>query len=558
MRAKSAPDTNKLAPMASDLEKGRAHYEKREWAAAYDCLARASKGAMLAADDLDRLVWASALVGNDEAFISNLEGLHLLHAGAGRMQQAARAAFWIGFRLMAIGSSSQGGAWLTRAERHLTDAPGDCVERGYLLLPGVFGDLSGNNNDAASARAGEAAEIGRRHGDSDLTSLASNLQGRAMLRRGKVEEGLALLDEAMVAVVSGEVSPLVSGIVYCNVIASCNQVYAIDRAREWTEALAHWVKRQPQLVNFTGSCHVHRSEVMQLCGEWTQAYEEVTLVCDRVCQDSDPEVFADACYQLAELLRLRGQFAEAEASYRLASQNGRDPQPGLALLGLAQGRVDDAIGAIERAVSTTVAAWERARLLPACFEIMRGTGNLDRARDAAAELSTIAREFGTEIVGALAAQAEGILLLDDGKAREAVDCLRRAFTAWQRSGAPYLAARVRVWLATAYRALGDDDGANLELDAARSIFKALGALPDLQSLEPASNLAPTAGLSARELEVLRLLARGMTNKAIAAELGLSERTIDRHVSNIFIKLHVTTRSGATAAAYRQDLISRTG
>lgn len=540
--------------MTTELEKGRVHYNRQEWADAFESLMQAENTASLDAADLDRLVWSAGLIGNDDQFVSALERLHQVCTRSGNKRQAARSAFWIGFRLLSIGSSSRAMGWLARAKRHLEEEDNDCAERGYLLLPAVYRHLFADENEDARAAAREAADIGERCGDPDLVAIARNLQGRALLRLQEVEAGLALIDEAMVAVTSGEVSPLVAGIVYCNVIASCNQVYAVEHAREWTAALARWIDKQPQLVNFTGTCLVHRSEIMQLAGEWREALEEVRLVCDRVCKDEDPEVYANACYQQAELFRLKGQIAEAEAAYRLANQYGRDPQPGLALLRLIQGRVDEAVGTIERVVSTTKPVWKRARLLPALFEIMYAANKLDRAREISDELASIAEEFNTEILGAIAAHACGAIELADGKYREAIESLQHAFGVWNRVGAPYITARIRVLLASAYRNLGDNDGADMELDAARIVFEDLGALPDLKALHAPTRRKEASGLSPRELGVLKLLARGKTNKAIAAELGLSERTIDRHVSNIFDKINVSTRAAATAIAYKRNLI----
>lgn len=540
--------------MTGDLEKGRDHYDRREWADAFESLKRAQDSAPLELSDLDRLVWSAGLIGDDDEFLRALEHLHQTCCEDGDMRQAARSAFWIGFRLFSIGSTSQAMGWLARAARQLDKVGDECAEHGYLLLPTVYRHLFADENEAAEAIARNAAEIAERCGDPDLAAIARNLWGRALLRLRKVEAGLALIDDAMLSVTSGKVSPLVAGIVYCNVIASCNQIYAMDRAREWTAALTQWIGQQPQLVNFTGTCLVHRSEILQLAGEWGAALEEVRSVCDGVCNDKDPEVYADACYQQAELLRLRGFFEDAETAYRHANQNGRDPQPGLALLRLAEGRVDEAVGAIERVVSTTKEPWKRARVLPAFFEIMYAANKFDRARQASEELSSIADEFDTEILGAIAAQTRGAIALADGNTEKAIESLQGAFAIWNRVGAPYITARIRVQLASAYRILGDNDGADMEIDAARATFNALGARPDLEALPGRTGQATRSGLSPRELGVLKLLARGETNKAIAAELGLSERTIHRHVSNIFNKFDVATRAAATAVAYQKKLI----
>lgn len=539
----------------SDLDRGRAYYGQGRWADAVEALLRAQRAAPLERDDLERLVWSAALIDNDDEFLRALELLHQACADGGDPRGAARAAFWLGFRLLLLGKSGRATGWLARAQRHIEGHGDDCAERGYLLLPAIFRHFAQGDAAAAEAVALEAAGIGERCGDADLVAIARNLQGRALLRQGEVGAGLGLLDEVMLAVTSGELSPMVTGIVYCNVLTTCQEVYAFDRAREWTAALATWCERQPQLVAFTGNCLVHRSEIMQLGGDWPGALEELRQVCEHGCEDEDPDVFADACYQQGELFRLQGELARAEAAYELAHRNGRDPQPGLALLRLAQGRQVEAVNAIERVVQSTTPIWQRARMLPAFVEIMLAAGALDRARAAVDELATIAGDFGTEVLGAMAAHARGSLRLAEGEPRDAIEPLRRAFDVWRRVGAPYIAARIRVLLAAAYRALGDGDGAELELDAARQVFEQLGAEPDLAALAPTAQPAetPPHGLSRRELEVLRLVASGRTNKAIAAELCVSERTVDRHVSNIFSKIDVPSRAAATAFAYRHNL-----
>jgi DNA-binding NarL/FixJ family response regulator len=297
---------------------------------------------------------------------------------------------------------------------------------------------------------------------------------------------------------------------------------------------------------------------MQLGGAWCEATDEIRQVSERRT-NADPEVFGDACYQEAELLRLRGDFEKAERAYRLASENGCDPQPGLALLRLVQRQKERAVSAIRRVLSTTTVKWRRARLLPAFIEIMLSAGQIDEARVACQELEGIARDFGTEIIGAMAAHARGAVLVAEGDHRGAIEPLRRALGVWQRAKAPYIAARIRVLLGDALFALGDHDGAELERAAARKVFEELGAAPDLTALDAAHEAASTGRpalhkLSRRELEVLRLLASGKTNKAIARTLFVSERTVDRHVSNIFTKIGVATRAAATAFAYEHKLV----
>ena len=348
----------------------------------------------------------------------------------------------------------------------------------------------------AIAMAETAAAVGERFGEADLVALARSLHGRALLRQGRVGEGLACLDEAMVAATAGELSPVVTGIVYCAVIASCHQVYALDRAREWTAALAAWCDAQPQLVTFTGACLVHRAEIMQINGAWNEAMTEARRVADRFADATGDESVAEAFYQEGEIHRLRGDFAAAEEAYRRASGFGAEPQPGFALLRLAQGRSDDAAGAIRRVLDATEGPLPRARYLPAAVEILIAAGDIDGARAAAGELRDLAARFELDVLGAIALHAAGAVALASGDARAGLAPLRESFLVWQRIGAPYLAARLRVLIGIACRDLGDRDGAELEFDAARAVFSALGAAPTSRSSMhsgPPSRALPAEG-----------------------------------------------------------------
>ena len=362
----------------------------------------------------------------------------------------------------------------------------------------------------------------------------------------------------MLAVRAGELSPVMTGIVYCGAIGGCQRVYAIDRAREWTTALAAWCSAQPQIAPFNAPCAVHRAQILELGGAWPEAIEEARRAASTIV----PQVSGDALYQQGEIHRLRGEVSQAEEAYRQASQRGRDPQPGLALLRMAEGRADVAASAIRRVVEGATEPLERARLLPAFVEISLAAGDSAGASRACEELETIAASLDIEVLRAMAGHARGAVQLAAGDARGATGPLRRAFRVWQEVGAPYIAARIRVSMARACRALGDEEGAALELDAAREVFERLGAAPDVAAVEalrrPRPEKAPGRDhpLTPRELEVLRAVAAGKTNKAIARELFLSEKTVDRHVSNIFAKLRVASRAAATAYAYEHELVVR--
>jgi DNA-binding NarL/FixJ family response regulator len=332
----------------------------------------------------------------------------------------------------------------------------------------------------------------------------------------------------------------------------------LSRAREWTSALSRWCDQQKQMTAFTGICLVRRAEILQLQGIWVDAMAEADRACKPIAlggADRGPP--AAAFYQKAEMHRLRGEVEAAEDGYRTASRLGREPQPGLALLRLHQGRADAASAAIRRVVGAVADPLERARLLPAHVEIMLATGDIEEARRACSDLEEIAQEFTTEILQAMAAQARGAVALAEGEVRAALAPLRRAFVAWQAAEAPYEEARVRVLMGLACRSIGDEEMSGLELAAARAVFERLGAEPEiarLDALGKAQRSVPEHGLTQRELQILRLIAAGKTNKAIAADLFVSERTIDRHVSNIFGKLDVPSRAAATAYAYEHKIL----
>jgi DNA-binding NarL/FixJ family response regulator len=538
-----------------ELAGGREAAGRLAWADAYAALTLADRSSGLAAADLELLATAAFLLGHVEDCLGALRRAQQLYAEAGEARRAARCAFWLGFHLGSRGSSAQAGGWFARAGRLLEGEPPDCAERGYLLLPAALQYMAAGDDAAAREAAAEAAAHGRRAGDADLAGLALHLQGRVLIRLGRTSEAMASFDEAMVAVVTGELSPVVVGTVYCSLLEGCQEVLEWRRAQEWTEALTAWCGRQPDMVTYSGRCLVHRAELLQLHGAWPEAVDAARRAGERLARGGDSYATGAACYQQAEVHRVLGQLAEAEDAYRQAGQWGHEPQPGLALLRLAQGRTEAAAAAIRRVVAETGDRLARARLLPAAVEILLAAGDVAGARTAADELGGIAGGYGTPALRAVAGHADGAVLLASGAARDAVVALRAAARAWRELEAPYEAARVRVLLGRGCRALGDEEAAAMELDAARDVLARLGAATDLASLDRvARSAARTHGLTPRELEVLRLLATGKTNRAIASELVLADKTVDRHVSNLFTKLGVSSRAAATAYAYQHRLL----
>ncbi len=540
------------------LERGRAAFSARAWIEAYELLHEADAETPLEADDLEALATSAHLIGRDDGF-EILTRAHQSHLASGDAVRAAGSAFWLAFMLVNVGDHAQSSGWIGRAVRLLDDGDHDCVERGYLLSLTGIQTLMRGDPEGALPIIEEAAAIAARFGDVDLTILTSLSRGQTLVSVGRVDEGIALLDEVMVAVTTDDVSAIVAGLAYCAVIETCHRIYDLRRAQEWTKALTHWCDERPDAVPYSGQCLIHRAEIMQLHGDWPAAVEAAVTAQERFLRAGHAPFVGKAIYVRAELDRVTGLFDQAEEAYHEASRCGTDPQPGFALLRLAQGQPETAAAAIRRVASEGDAAEHRPQVLSALVEIMVEIGDSTAARGAAEELTALHAQFNTPLLAALSAHSMGRVLLAEGAAGDALDRLRAAWRGWQGLDAPYDAARARVDIGLACRALGDEDAAQMELDAARWAFLQLGADHDLAKVDalasPGQAAQPPGGLTSRELEVLRLVAAGKSNKAIAADLVLSEKTVARHVSNIFGKLDVSSRSAATAYAFENALVA---
>jgi DNA-binding NarL/FixJ family response regulator len=539
----------------SFLEQGRARFAERAWADARQAFAAAEREAPLEAEDQERAAWCAWLLACDDELFTALERAYTLYLAAGNDERGALCAFWLGSRLMFQGEVGRGGGWLARLAEIAQRSHEESVVHGYLLLTAANKHIFANELQQAAGVITRAAAVAKRTGDLDLEALTQSALGRILVRKGEIERGLSLLDLSMLTASAESVKPNVTGIVYCAAIGNCNRIFALDRAREWTQQLARFCDAQPQMISFSGTCLVHCSEVHQACGDWPAALREAERACERIPATGAPNsgALADGLYQRAELKRLYGEFDAAEQLYRAANQAGREPQPGLSLLRVAQGRPDQAAVAMRRVLAAKPEPQDRLAFLPASVEVFLAAEQLSEARAVVEELQDALEPQASDVLRAIAAHARGSLLLAEDAPQAALSPLRSSFEIWRRLGAPYLAARVRVELAQACRALADLDGAELELAAARAVFERLGARHDLAKLVAAPARTGAAGLTPRELEVLRLVASGKTNKAIASELHLSEKTVDRHVSNIFVKLNVASRAAATAYAYQHQL-----
>lgn len=539
------------------LAQGRAAFRAKRWSEAVRSLSSAEALSPLASEDYEALTVARFLIGPDQAGAEVMAAAHQVLLERGDIPRAARAAFWASATLNRLGEVATGSGWNARAQLLLRDAGlEDSVEHGYLLIGPVFAAMHAGDLDLALDRIDEVTQIARRFDDADLLAFIRQAEGRVRLLHGDVASGMAILDEVMLTATTSELSPIVVGLIFCALIRTAHEFHDLGRAREWTTAVERWCMAQPDLDMYRGECQVYRAHVLQLGGDWRRAAQEVEGACHAFRRPPPHPAIGIALYEQGELHRLAGRYAEAEESFAQAASHGHTAQPGLALLRLGQRRLDVAKASIARALAETTTPLARAGILPAFVEISLAASDSVAAQTAVTELAAIADRLLSDDLHALAGHATGALLLSNNRAEEALPELRRAAARWEELGAAYLAARTRLLIGRACRALGDEDAALLEIGGALQVFRRLGAEPDAReadALLAASGRAHPHGLTAREVELLALLATGKTNREIATALSISEKTVARHVSNILNKLGVSTRAAATAFAVKHDL-----
>jgi DNA-binding CsgD family transcriptional regulator len=531
-------------------------YARRAWGEAYAQLVAADADQPLDPHHLEHLAVAAHCIGKADESTEAWGRAHATYLEAGDVENAAMAAAWCSFALVTNGEFALGGGWLARVQTLCDEHNLDCPARWFVLGQTAASKMFAGEYAAALDMFDETQRNADRLRDANGMTLSRMGRGQCLIQLGRGSEGLQSLDEVMVAINAGTVSPLVAGLAFCAAIEACQQILEVRRAQEWTAALTRWCAAQPDLIPYRGNCLVHRAEILTFHGAWPEAYDEAERARTWLADTAGPS-FGNAYYRLGELHRLRGEYTDAEAAYKQASLHGHETQPGLGLLRLAQGHTDSATAAIRRALDETTDVVARARLLGARVEIELAVGQVAAARGAADELSAIADQIAVPLLRATARYADGSVTLAEGDAATSLGCLRSAWTQWQELEAPYHGARVRVLIGEACRVLGDEDTAEMELDAARWVFQELGAAPDLalvQKLSRRSSATSPGGLSLREVQVLRLIAAGKSNRAIADELFLSEKTVHRHVSNIFVKLDIGSRSAATAYAFQHNLV----
>jgi len=542
-----------VAERTADIERGRDAARREAWAEAYEELASADPSE-LTPDDLESLSDAAWWLSKMDEAIAARRSAYAGYAEFGEDARAAYMAARLGVEHFMRGEPAVGAGWLMRAHRHLDGLP-DHVEHGFLAVFEATVARFAGDLDRAHELATRAAEIGRRFGNPDVVALAIHTNGLISISQGRETEGVAMLDEAMTAVVAGELSSFFTGVVYCNVIAACLELADVRRAGEWSEAARAWCESLPPESPYPGLCRINRAEVARLRGAWAEAEAEAVRASEELVR-FDPMAAASAYYEVGEIRRRMGKDPGAEDAFARARELGFDPQPGHALLRLGQGKVEAAQTSLRLAVTGGEGnSLRRARLLMAQVDVALAARDPKTARAARDALTMIAADSDRPAFAAAAASADAALRLAEGDVSTALESSRRAASIWQELKLPYEAALARLTYGLALRASGDEEDARSELRAALATFERLGASPDARRVADLLGVGRglPRGLSEREAEVLRLLATGKTNREIAQALVISEHTVARHLQNMFAKLGVSSRSAATAFAFEHDL-----
>jgi DNA-binding CsgD family transcriptional regulator len=548
---------------AANIELGKNAYREQKWQEAYDRLSAVDRQASLDANGLEVLAKAAYLIARDKEAAELWTRAYSALVDCGHIGPAARVGFLLSLTSLLKGQASISGGWLARSQRLLDTASGRHVEKGFCGVIRGLRALHGGDYNVALRAFDDAVSLATEFQDPDLLALSLLSRGQVLIKLGRFPEGLACLDEAMVSVTSSSVAPIFSGIIYCAVILTCQSIFDTKRACEWTIAFNSWCDSQPDLVPFRGQCLIHRSEILQMRGDWPGAMKEAERACLWLSGNSETTV-GRAHYQKGELHRLFGEFDLANHSYQESIRHGVDPQPGYALLRLGAGQTEAAVTAIRTACGSRYGASEifgkpdRLKLLGPSVEIFLFAGETDTAIVAAEELAAGARAFEMPLLAATSNMATGTVLAATDRLDDALDTLKTSLTTWQQLGMPYEAARTRARLADVCHRLGDRESARLHGEAARAVVLELGASLDLAVMERMPwhpQVAGGVGLTQRQMDVLRLLATGQSNREIASELHISEHTVARHLSNIFDKTGVSSRAAAVAFAHRKKLLT---
>lgn len=529
------------------LASGRAAYNRGDWMAAYQQFSHVRNQSSLTVEDLGQFSSAAFSCGMVKDMLSSSEELFHRLLREGKASQAAMKALSLGLMWVLRGDTVVGSGWINRARRVLRSEP-ESVEHGFLLYLEAAYALAYYDSGPSETAAPELSRMGERLQSPALTCLSLVLSGLVDVRHGRCADGFAQLDEAMLPVLAGQVAPEWAGDIYCTVIHACHQLADLRRMRAWTSATERWCEQFTNGITYSGICRVHRLQMLSFEGGW-EALEEELIRSAADLEDRNGWAAGEGYYQLGEIRRLRGNTSEAWKAFSRARELGIEPQPGEALLYVASGRPDVGWSAL-RTVLDVPDRLARARLLLPAVAVANLLGFHDEAERLCSDLEKTAADYSSAGFQAWACHARALLLTSQSRPDESLPLLGLAARDYQDLHSRYDLAKIYELMGQAHLDLGQPELAAANTSAALEIYRELGAAPDIRRLSPA--VSP-GGLTPRELEVLICLAQGASNKEIAASLFISQKTVGRHVANIFTKLGVSSRTAAAAWAHDQNL-----
>lgn len=533
------------------VDRARQAAEAQDWATAFEQFSQLDNASTLEAEDLEVFAQAAWWQGRLDVAIHAHERAYQAFSKSGRIDAAVMCSLFLFYDYINQGDFAVGMAWQGRAARLAKEIPGSPAE-GYVGVVACGAAYGEGNLESCLSQAKRVTELGEKHGDPTLMAWGLHWEGLCLIKQGQLNEGWTLLDEAMLEVSMKQVQPIWAGFLHCSTIQICEELGDPRRGWQWVETTERWLSSAADGSVFPGICRMFKARLLQERGTWEEAEAEASRVSQEL-RTRQVRTAARGYYEVGEIKRLRGDLKSAEELFTQAHQMGFDPLPGLALAHLAQGRLETAADLIERALDEAPDRLNRAKLLPARVQISLARKDETAATQAAEELAATATDYHSPRLTAATYAARGALLLFRTDPEEALVQLREAVRLWSELDCPYEEGLARVLSGKALRALNHEDGAKMELKAAREIFARLGSTAELQRTEQLLGDANPGGLSDREVDVLRLVAEGRTNKEIAAELFISENTVARHLSNIFLKLDISSRAAAAAYALKHGI-----
>lgn len=537
--------TTRIDPQTELLLAARTAHVRRDWRAAYEAFALVAEDTSLGVDDLEAMASAAWRLGRGKESLRVAERVFTQLARTDP-PSAAMKAVDVALAWLTRGDVNIGQGWMNRARRLLDGEPVGPTH-GYLAYLDAVVAVMNRDTALIGPRVTELRKLCAQVDSPALAALCHVAEGLEAMLDGRMAEAYGLIDEAMLPVLADEVPLEWAGDIYCIVLHHCHRLADLPRMRAWTQSMERWCNEFAGSATYGGVCDVHRLQV-EAATEDLRLLESRLVTASRALEEVNSWAAGEGYYQLGEVRRRRGDDDGAFAAFGRARMLGVEPQPGEALLRCRSGDGDTAWTDLRVALAG-LNRLDRMSLLRGAVEVALARGDVDEAERHCEELESGAAAFGTPGFRAWAAHARGAVLVRRGEHASALDVLEDALREYRTQQCRYEIAQVYEWMALAHQALGDHETAAADTATADNIYTQLGVEP----VEPCGATAP-GGLTKREVDILRRIAGGATNKQVAEQICISEKTVGRHLANIYAKLGVSSRTAALAWAHDNNLL----